>query len=112
MTLINILVFLAFSLLFIRVIILIKIDSHRGKNTFIKFLFGSYAFQAMVPTLRKASSVKEASLIKASNVCLVFIYVLFITVLLIVVFQYDDLTKPATNETEIYLGLMNKKYFR
>jgi hypothetical protein len=109
MTIINTLAFFAFAFLFIRIILLIRIDSYQSKNTFLKFLFGGYAFQAMIPTQRKPNSVKEASLIKASNICLVFFYVLFITILLIVVFWYDDLTKPVPKDNNTHLAMLNIK---
>ncbi len=84
MNLINTLGFIAISFLVVRVIILIKIDSHRKKKTFLKFLFGAYAFEAMIPIMRNPDSEEEATLVKAANICLVVFYALFVTVLLIV----------------------------
>jgi hypothetical protein len=103
MNFINTLGFLAICFLLVRVIILIKIDSHRKKNTFFKFLFGAYAFEAMIPIIRKPDSKEEATLVKAANICLAVFYMLFVTVLLTVWFRYRNPTykpDPNNNRTE------------
>ena len=112
MNLINTFGFIAISFLVVRVIILIKIDSHRKKKTFLKFLFGAYVFEAMIPIMRKPDSEEEATLVKAANICLVVFYALFVTVLLIVWFRYHNPTKPVPNDNETNqatLGINNKK---
>lgn len=113
MSLVNTLGFIAISFLLIRVIILIKIDSRRKKNSFFKFLFGAYAFEAMVPIIRRPDSEEEAKLVRAANICLVIFYVLFVTVLLVVWFTYRNPTyKPVPDENKTQqatLGINNSK---
>jgi hypothetical protein len=71
MNLINTLGFITISILLIRVILLIKIDSRRKRNILFKFLFGAYAFEAMMPIIRKPESEGEATWVKVANICLV-----------------------------------------
>lgn len=110
MTFINTIAFLAVSFLLIKVIILIKIDSHRKKNTFFKFLFGAYAFEAMVPIMRKPDSDKEATLVKAANICLAVFYTLFTILLLVIWFKYRNPTyKPVHNSNKTEEAILIKK---
>lgn len=108
MNLINTIGFVAISFLLIRIIILIKIDSHRKKNSFFKFLFGAYAFEAMVPIIRRPDSEEEAKLVKAANICLVIFYALFVTVLLLVWFTYRNPTyKPVPNDNKTEQAILD-----
>ena len=110
MNLINTIGFAAISFLLIKVIILIKIDSSRKKNRFFKFLFGGYAFEAMVPIIRRPDTEEEAKLVKTANVCLVVFYVLFVTLLLAVWFKYRNPTsKPASNDNKTEQAILMKE---
>jgi hypothetical protein len=72
MNFINTLGFLAICFPLVGVIILIKIDSHRKKNTFFKFLFGAYAFEAMIPIIRNLIQKKKRLWLKRQIFALLF----------------------------------------
>jgi hypothetical protein len=82
--------------------ILIKIDSGRKKNRALKFLLGAYAFQAMVPIIRRPDSEQEAKLVKAANVCLAIFYLLFVTFLLVGWFRYRNPTYNSVSTGPLY----------
>jgi hypothetical protein len=60
----------------------------RNKKTVFKFLFGAYAVEAMLPIIRRAATKEEEALIRVANVCLGGFYILFITLLLFILFNY------------------------
>jgi hypothetical protein len=88
MVLINVVGFVAISFILIRIILLMQIDKKSKKNTFLKFLFGIYAIEAMIPIVRKADSIEEKKLISLANIFLVIFYVLSAMLLLMIWVRY------------------------
>jgi hypothetical protein len=61
-----------------RILLLIKIDRTRNRNIFFKLIFGAYAFEGMVPILRRTKSREEQTLMLIANGMLVLLYLLMI----------------------------------
>ena len=80
MRVIDTLAFLTITTLLIRLVIIFRLDSHRGenKNRVLKLLFGGYVIEAMIPTFRAPRSEEERHWIKVSNLLVVSFYLLFI----------------------------------
>ena len=87
---IDLIAFFTIAFLLARIVLLVKIDKVKNKNTIFKFLFGAYAIEAMLPIIRRANTKEESALIRLANICLVLFYVLFVTLMLVIWFTYKD----------------------
>lgn len=81
---------LIFSVLFGRIYLSYKMDRLRGtESTFLKFLFGGYAFAGVFPVFRTPKSFKESKLKKLSNTLFVTFWLLFATLMTIIWIRYQ-----------------------
>jgi hypothetical protein len=85
MTIYNIIASALFVILFIRIYLSYKMDRIRGSSSLtFKFLFGAYAFDAVVPVIRKPKKEYEARLKRLSNILFVVFWTLFFVLMLII----------------------------
>jgi uncharacterized membrane protein YesL len=80
---------LIFSVLFVRIYLSYRMDRLRGdKSTFLKVLFGGYAFAGVFPVFKTPQSFEESKLKKLSNSLFVVFWLLFITLMVIIWAKY------------------------
>ena len=85
----NIIACVAFVVLFMRIYLSYRMDCLRSSDSLrFKFLFGAYAFDAVMPVLRKAKSASEARLRRLSNWLFLIFWTMFLTVMLIIWVKY------------------------
>jgi hypothetical protein len=89
MNIYDILAFMIFTILFIRMYLSYKMDRLRGSSSLTyKFLFGAYAFDAVTPVLRKTKQEFEARLKRISNILFVIFWTLFLVLMLTIWINY------------------------
>ena len=85
----DILAFMIFAILFIRMYLSYKMDRLKGSNSLtFKFLFGAYAFDAITPVLRKPKQDDEARLKRISNILFAIFVTLFFVLMLTIWINY------------------------
>lgn len=85
----DILAFVIFAILFIRMYLSYKMDRLRGSSSLtFKILFGVYAFDAVTPVLRKPKQKEEVRLKRMSNILFVAFWTLFFVLMLTIWINY------------------------